>query len=200
MKSLLKAWLPIAVTATILIGFVYAALQQTIRLSYNWPQVDIVNDASYQLTHGMTVDALLKKYSLTTPIDTTGSAFLNVYSEDGRAMGGDGYLDGQLATPPVGYLQNSDSSPSYHAQTWAPQPDVRIAAVAQRVAIGNQTLFLVAGRNLNNPEQLTSYLLLVSGLIWAGTIMISLFFAALSLPRTRERARKAWRGIGKTRV
>lgn len=200
MKALLKAWLPVAVTATLLIGLMYGLLQQAIRLSYNWPQINLANEASYQLMHGISVSTLAKKYTLGTPINSTDSLFINFYDEKGSPLAGDGLLNNQIPSPPIGFLENSDASPSYHSQTWAPQSDVRIAAVAQRVVLSDRTLFVVTGRNLDNPEQLTSYLLLISALAWAVTMMISLVCAALSLPRATEHARRAWRGIGKTRV
>lgn len=192
MKNVLRTWLPLAVVASLLIGLVYGVLQQTVRLGFNWPQTNAVNEASYQLNKGSSIKDVIKNYTLKTPIDTTSSLFLNIYDTSGKPVAGDGILDSSLAVPPIGFLQSSDVAPSTHAATWQPRSDVRLAAVAQRVSINGSDYFLVAGRNLQQAEQLTSYMLLLCFLAWGVIMVISLLFVAVLLPKNHEKPRRPW--------
>lgn len=199
MKQLLKAWLPLAISLSLVFGCLYVVLQQAIRHSFDWPQIDAVNDVSYQLTHNhaSSVQAI-KKYSLNLPIDSTSELFVNIYDGTGKPVILGGQLGSNTISPPIGYLSSSDPMPSTHAQTWAPQPDVRIAAVVQRANVNATTYYIVAGRNLKLAEQLTSYLLFLLSLAWVVTMTISLLVQALLI--AKHTRRRVWRGIGLTRA
>ncbi len=189
MKTIFKRWLPMAFVITVLFGAVYLCLQQTIRQGYNWPQINAVNDVSFQLSHATAQDKALAPYA-TTPIDQTGSLFVILYNDNGQAIQSSAQLDGGTPAIPLGVLKSSDSAPAYHAVTWQPKSDVRIAAVVERINQDNKVIYVVAGRNLAQPEQLTSSLLFLCSVGWLGAVSAALLLIAIFEPKTRERLRR----------
>jgi len=46
MKAALKAWVPLAVVATVMAGMVYGVAQQVLRQSANDPQIQLAGDVA----------------------------------------------------------------------------------------------------------------------------------------------------------
>jgi len=185
MKPILRQWLPLACVITVLFAALYVIPQQLLRQSYNWPQIDAVNEASSQLRAGQSEQSVLSQHVMNAPIDRTGSLFVMLYDENGQPTEGSGRLDGNLPAIPYGVLLSSNVAPTVKNITWAPRADVRIAASIQKINLNNATRYVVAGRNLAQPEQLVGYLLLLVAISWLVSLCGSLGVVSLLVAKRR---------------
>ena len=163
-----------AAAATITVLFIYAAVQQTYRTGGNDPQIQLAADAASALREGANVDVVIP-----TSVVDVGSGlgvFLIVYDSGNRPIAGSGRLAGVLPVPPAGVLAVARAA-RWHSVTWRPRPDVRVAAVLQRVDDGSGRVVLAA-RSLREVEERTSRLLVMSALAW-GSLMLTSVLAVL---------------------
>jgi hypothetical protein len=146
MARALLVWLPVVVTAAVVIVLIFTAAQQNLRMGANDPQVQMAEDAAARLDAGASPSAVIP----TQPTDIARSLapFLIVFDHDGRPLASSATLNGQTPTPPGGVFGTVPSS-GRHEITWAPRPDVREAAVI--VAYRNG--FVLAGRSLRLVEE-----------------------------------------------
>lgn len=186
MKPIIQRWLPLAFIISVVFAGIYITIQQIIRQSYNWPQISAVNELSYTLAHNQSIDQLMNRYTAPAPIDRSDSVFAIVYDVSGKVVKSGAKLDDKTPDIVKDVLFNSDEAPSYHMVTWAPKPEVRIAAVVQKVNVGDTVRYVLAGRNLNQPEQMTEYLLLLCVFGWAVGIFGSLVLITLIEPKRRR--------------
>lgn len=119
----LAPWIVGAVAITVALAATYGAIQQENRSS--------ADDAPR---------ALLSQLASSSGTDTPGAVpsprvdvaqsllpfYLIFRSSDGKAIAGDGYLDGKRARIPDGVLQHTADTGSDHV-TWEPQPGLRFA-------------------------------------------------------------------------
>src|SRR5690242_20221747 len=89
----------------VIFGTIYAVGQQIQRSDANWPQVQLAEDAALSLNQGHLPDS-----SVVDKVDVANSLspFVNIYDENGKPIGGTGYLGTDLATPPKGVLAAAD--------------------------------------------------------------------------------------------
>lgn len=187
MKPILQRWLPLAFIVSVVFAGLYITIQQTIRQSYNWPQISAANELSYALSHNQSIDLLINRYSAPAPIDRSDSVFAIVYDVSGKVLKSGAKLDDKTPEIVKDVLFNSDEAPSYRTVTWAPKPEVRIATVVQKVNVGDTVRYILAGRNLNQPEQMIEYLLLLCVFGWAVGIFGSLLLITMIEPKRRNR-------------
>jgi len=176
---LIKSWLPLAFAITIIIGTIYASVQQNYRQNANDPQIQMVEDIIDALNNG------LQPSNLNSPVhldmSKTLSPFMTLYSETGTPVVSSGYLNDQIATLPAGVLDYTKT----HGQsrlTWQPRPDVRVAAIIEYYQIPAseqapaQSGFILAGRSLRSIEtninQLTWLILLGWLVALLGSLLI----------------------------
>ncbi|HEX4662632.1 MAG TPA: hypothetical protein VH144_03385 [Candidatus Saccharimonadales bacterium] len=187
MKPILQRWLPLAFILSVAIGAIYIVAQQVIRQSYNWPQINAANEISDSLHRSKSIDSLLAHYTAPTSIDVSDSTFVIIYDVAGNVVKSGAKLGDNTPVIVKDVLFNADEAPAYHAVTWAPQPDVRIAAVVQKVNVGDTVRYVLAGRNLSQPEHLTEYLLLLCSFGWAVGVFGSLMLITIIEPKRRAR-------------
>src|SRR5262245_61619891 len=100
MKRILRVWLPIAASSTLVLGVVYLLVQGEIRMSGNDPQIQISEDLAEILKGG--ADPALFKSDQKVDIAKSLSAYYVIYDNTGNPVSGNGYLDGKLADLPAG--------------------------------------------------------------------------------------------------
>jgi hypothetical protein len=142
----LMLFLPVAAAAAILTLLIYAAVQQDLRTGANDPQVQMAEDAAARLDAGASPSAVMPPQ----PVDMARSLapFLLLFDQDGRLQAGSATLNGRTPSPPAGVFRAVPSGGRSEI-TWAPEPDVREAAVI----IAHQGGYILAGRSLRLVEQ-----------------------------------------------
>jgi hypothetical protein len=74
--------------------------------------------------------------------------FTIIYRKDGNILQGSGNLNGKVPKAPLGMLKSA-SGKDYHAVTWQPAKNVRIAAVV----VADKNYYVLSGRNLKEVER-----------------------------------------------
>jgi hypothetical protein len=143
-----KAWIPLALIATLMSGLVCAAVQQNFRQSANDPQIQMAEDLAAAWEKGQDPKALAG----TNQIDIAKSLkeFVIFYDASAISVASNGTLDNEAPSPPTGVF----SYTLEHGQdrlTWQPQKDVRIATVVTSVNEG-KTGYVLVGRSLREVE------------------------------------------------
>lgn len=175
MANVMRVWLPGVVAATILAGLVYVALQQTLRLGANDPQIQMAEDTAAALGAGAEARTLVP----TQPVDIARSLapFLVVFDREGRVVASSATLDGATPTLPTGVLDATRQG-GENRRTWEPRPGVRIASVITAVN-GGAGGYVLAGRSLREVESRIDLLGLQVGLAWLALVGTTLVLAGL---------------------
>ena len=166
LKSILRAWLPLAVAITGVCGLVYVTSQQMLRLGANEPQVQIAQDWAAMLAQGAAPDSVASAPKV--EIATSLGAFVAVYDDAGKVLATSDLLHGAAPSLPGGVFEYTRS----HGEdriTWQPEPGVRVAAVVERYG-GAKPGFVVAGRSLRESERRDGQLMLISAAAWLATL------------------------------
>lgn len=163
-KSILKAWLPFAVTISAFCLLIYAAVQQSYRQNADDPQVQMANDAAEALADGHSAETLVP--SVKVSIDKSLAPFLIVYDASGKELASSALLDGQTPALPDGVLDSTKQT-GENRVSWQPRDGVRIATVIVSYKDG----FVLAGRNMREAEQRESQMSAFAGLTWILAMM-----------------------------
>jgi hypothetical protein len=92
-----------------------------------------------------------------------------VYDKDGKIVGGNGLLDGQMPTPPHGVFDNVDFWRWGHS--WQPNKDVRIDAAIIPYTSTSGPGFVLGGRNMHLMED---HILHIGALVFQAWILLLL--------------------------
>jgi hypothetical protein len=162
-------WLPLACVATALAGLVYLAVQQTLRLSANDPQIQLAEDAGAALAAGQPPQSVLPG----APVDLATSLrpYVIVLSDSGELVASSATLHGQSPVIPTGVLAYAREHGEERV-TWQPEAGVRSAAVIVRYA-GSQPGFVLAGRSLREVEYREQQMLQLVAVVWLATLLVS---------------------------
>lgn len=167
-KRNILAWLPWAVSVTLMAGMVFGIAQYLLRAGANDPQIQLAEDAALALAAGVEPSVALP--SGTVEVSNSLSSFVNVYDRSGKLLAGNGVLDAERFTIPQGVF---DYTGVYGQDriTWQPRGGVRQAIVVQRFQIVSatgegETRFVVAGRSLREVEQRQEAVLWLVALAW----------------------------------
>lgn len=173
LKRVFIAWLPLAAAVTGLSMLCYLGAQQVLRQSFNDAPVQIAEGALSEINAG------------TKPADVTNghvdiaqsiTPFVIVYDADGKVIGGNGQLDGQIPTPPHGVFENVDFWRYGHS--WEPKNDIRIDAAIIPFTVNGVSGFVLGGRNMRLMEAHIEHLGALMLAAWA-VIMFTTFVLAL---------------------
>lgn len=184
LRKIIVKFLPFAFMATVLCGLVYVAVQQSLRMGANDPQIQIAEDAAAALQMGSFMNAVVP--TSTVVFSESLSPYVVVYDHAGNPIVGNGILDDNLPKLPAGiftYTQNVGED----RFTWQPRPGVRQAVVVVRVN-NSSAGFVMAGRSLREVEVREDQVEWEAGLAWI-FILVGLFVfqAILSLVEPREK-------------
>ncbi len=137
-------WLTAALLIIIMFGTSYAVVQQAQREDANSPQIQLAEDTARSLDAGRA----LESYSV-VDMDTSLKPFVIVYDKAGKPVAGSGRLGKSLAKAPIGILRAAEVDKPYHAVTWQPQANVRVAAVT----VAAKDYYVLSGRSLTEVEK-----------------------------------------------
>ncbi len=168
--DVLTRWLPIAVAVTGLALLAYGATQQTLRQTFNDPQIQFAEDTARVVALGANPAKLIPA-GAKTDIASSLSLWLAVYDAEGAPVASTGLLDNAVPQVPQGVL--AAASGGENRVTWQPAPGVRQAIVVVRA--GDKG-YAISGRNMREMEAQTDH---IGVLVLAGWLVImSASFAA----------------------
>jgi hypothetical protein len=136
---------------TIIMGLIYASVQQTYRSNANDPQVQIAHDLRAHLQNGKPL-----LFNDTIELERSLSVFTEVYDQNGDPIQSTGFLNGKMPQLPKGVFEYASAN-GEHWVTWQPQRNVRMAMGIVRVHAG-PIAYLAVGRSLREVEERVSRL------------------------------------------
>jgi hypothetical protein len=141
--------LTLGIILTLLGGFATFVVQGMLRRGANQPQTQMAALYSAKIASGTKPDeAIPRNY---VDLERSLEPFAIFYDDRGIPVTATGYLNETIPTPPPGVFQYLHSHAT-NTITWQPQPNVRIAAVIQRVS-GPNPGFILTGRSLRLVEE-----------------------------------------------
>lgn len=174
----LRVWVPLALSATILSGMLYAVLQEQYRSSLNDPQIQMAEDAALKLAAGVKPASFAVKDHF--DMATSLAPWIAIYDATGTPILSTAFLHDALPAPPAGVFKDlrerafdaASDVPHLkeHRLTWEPEEGVRQAVVV--VQAGDY--FVVSGRNMREVEQRIWNMEIVVALGWVATMIASL--------------------------
>jgi hypothetical protein len=164
MKRLL-IWLGASLIILVLFGTIYVGLQQVVRRDANTPQIQLAEDAAARLTAGAKPSDLV---SGKVDVRHSLADFMIIYDRSGKVLASSADLDGTTPDLPISVLSATNSE-TYHALTWQPASNVRIALVA----VTASEYYVVSGRSLREVENTEDALVQIVGLGAAGALVLA---------------------------
>lgn len=146
-RYLFRTWVPLAVLATCIAGMIYIVAQQSIRLSAEDPQVQLVEDAATSLENGASPSSILPR---TIDISESLSPFVMVFDDAGNIVASSALVNGAPLTLPDGVFV--DAAARGDVRFTLEQPTGERSAVALISYTGTLPGFVLAGRSLREPE------------------------------------------------
>ena len=167
------AWVPFAVTITILCGVMYGGMQYVLRSEANDPQVGIAIDAVRSLDLGQPPTQLLGNI---IDMGTSLSTYVIVYDTNAKLSFSSGRLSNVTPNIPAGVFDYVKK----HGEdriTWEPAPGVRQALVVMKAKTG----FVAVGRSLREVEIRQRNVLLLTAAGWAAALLTSFVLVFLAV-------------------
>jgi hypothetical protein len=146
---------------TVVMGLIYASVQQTYRSNANDPQIQIVHDLKDQMEKGQSVESA---FTDTVDLEKSLAIFLETYDAQGRPIRSTGYLNKSLPQLPKGVIDYVGTR-GEHWVTWQPRPNVRMATGILRVNAAPVS-YIVVGRSLREVEERVSRLTMMVFIGW----------------------------------
>lgn len=137
---------------TVTVGFLLTVLgavgtlqvRQMIRRGANQPQIEMAHFYASEIGGGAAPDDSIPP-GYVDP-ERNLEPFVVFYDDERNALASTGYIDQSIPMPPSSVFERVRREGSY-SFTWEPRPDVRIAAVAERVT-GSRNGMVLTGRSL----------------------------------------------------
>ena len=164
----LKHFILLAFLITSFCGLITLSVQQSYRQGANDPQIQMSEDSSNQLSNGLSAETLLPETSPKVDIAKSLDSFLIIYSDKGDVLESSATLNGKTPPIPNGILDLARQKGQLRF-TWQPDNGVRIAAVITYFK-GQNTGFVLAGRNLREVEIREQSMEMKAAAVWALTV------------------------------
>ncbi len=167
------SWLPVAIATTIILGTVYAVVQQNYRQSANDPQIQLVEDSAAALSQGLPPEQLASGAS---NVDITKSlaAFVMIFDDKGKTLVSSAVLGSSSPTLPVGVL-DSTRNLNVNKITWQIPSGQRFAAVIKHWNSTNGTSgFELVARSLREIEEREFQLEMIIAAAWIVAMVATL--------------------------
>jgi hypothetical protein len=146
---IIRQWVPIGVTISVLTFIIYLTIQQDIRIGANEPQIQIAEDMASELNSGQT-PAISGKIDISKSL----APFTIIYNKQGNVKISDAELNQKVPVVPMGVLNGTikegtdTDQPGENRVTWQPQVGVRLATVVVSYNKG----YVLVGRNMREIE------------------------------------------------
>jgi len=152
---------------SVIMGLLYAIVQQNYRSSADDPQVQILHDLRNDLQKGKAL-----AFDDSIELETSLSIFREAYDKNGNPLQSTGYLNGKVPRIPKGVFEYARTN-GEHWITWQPQPNVRMATGIIHVN-GAPIAYLVVGRSLKEVEIRVSRLIKMIFIGWVLCVCVVL--------------------------
>lgn len=173
----LRYWIPLAVVTTGLVGLVYLAAQQDLRMGANDLPAQIAQDTATSIGKGAEPWTVTGKEDV--DIAASLSSWTLVFDDTGKVAAGTPVISGKLTVPPAGVFTAAKTS-GENRVTWQPRPGVRQAVVAVRIPGGRGVV--MAGHSLREAERHIDQLTQMTGAAWVAILVIAFAACMLFLP------------------
>lgn len=173
------AWLPMGVAVTLLSVMVCGAVQQSIRIGANEPQIRMAEDGAMDIVRGLSPQQVLPKYNV--DMAASLSPYMIVYDDQGNVLASSVELDGKVPELPPSVLAAAREQKEDNV-TWQPRVGVRSAVSIVRF-VGDKPGFVLAGRSLREVERLEDLILRDVAIGWVVTMAATLFTYFCFRPR-----------------
>lgn len=174
MNSLIKQFIPLVITVTLICGLIYFIGQQNLRMSANDPQIQMSEDLAASLSNN-------KKISLVSigkvDISKSLAPYVIVFNSEGGPIESTAILDGKIPVLPKGVFEYAKNNMEDRF-TWQPKSGVRSAAVLTYYKGENSSGFILSGRSLREIEKREDQLLQQVFLAWI-LILAGVFITVL---------------------
>jgi len=137
-------WLGAAALLIIVITSFGVIVVTAQRMSANDLSIQFAEDAAASLNNGDSPASLSKNR---IGFEHSLAPFIVIYDKQGDPIAGTGYLNGVLPAAPLGILTAAQGH-GYHAVTWQPQADTRVAAVT----VSARNYYVLGGQSLKEVE------------------------------------------------
>lgn len=174
-----RHYLLTAIVLTVAFGTMYGLVQQLGRMQANDTPTLLATQAAKQLDANLGLDSIQMG---ATNLANKPVPFVIVYSKDGKAVGGSGYIDSKLAVVPKGVLTHAKSGKN-NAVTWEPKDGVRLAAVV----VAAKNYYVLGGQSLQATEAHAQRLLWLTLAGYGVSLLILIAYAALGALATFPR-------------
>lgn len=171
MNNLLKSWLPLALTITVMSGLIYVSVQQSLRLSANDPQIQLAEDFAFSISNNQQLSIPPTKIEITRSLAT----FVIVTDAEGKSIFSSVLVNGRPALPPQGVLDYSKTHEGNQI-TWQPQPGARAAIVVRNAfnPITKKSGYIIVGRSLHEVEKRIDILTKIILAAWLSSLALTL--------------------------
>lgn len=166
----LTVWLVASYVLTAAALMAYSAAQQALRLSANWPQVQMARDGASAVASGKPADSVATGDKI--DIATSLAPFVIVYDGSGNVSASSGLLNGVAPKIPAGVLDYTAKNGEDRV-SWTPDKSVRIAAVVVKVG-GGPGGYVLSGRSLEEPERIIDTVGKLMLAMWAASVAVLL--------------------------
>lgn len=181
-NPLVRAWLAIVGSATLVLGASYAMVQQATRLSADDLPLTTSQVAKQELQSGSNPKDVVPSLKTNLAYDT--SVFMVITDSSQHILASSAVLNGQTPLPPSGVF----SFTNYHGTdhfTWVPSPGVRLATRVTKYGSSPNDGFIVAGQSLKPFEDRISVFTWIALAAWLATIAWS--YLMVLLPHAARR-------------
>lgn len=151
-----------AAIITIIIGLIYASVQQNFRSNANDPQIQVGHDMKRKMENNKDNRSVFMD---TIDLQQSLAVFVETYDQKGDPIQSSGFLNGRMPMLPRGVLDFVDTYGEDWI-TWQPRPDVRLATGILKVN-APPVNYLVVGRSLREVESRISRLIKMVLVSWA---------------------------------
>ncbi|HTM68552.1 MAG TPA: hypothetical protein VL426_04585 [Candidatus Binatia bacterium] len=160
---------PLFAVVTVLALTTYVALQQSLRISANDPQIAVAEDAAAALAAGQPLSQVVPP-ARAVRAEASVAPFVVVYGEDRQPRTTTGTLAGATPVPPKGVFDYAKEHGEDRV-TWAPRDGVRLAAVVVHYGAESGSGYVLAARSLREVEDRIENLGRLVALGWLAAVV-----------------------------
>jgi hypothetical protein len=184
-SSRVGAWIvmPLTLALVVVIGFVYAALQQSYRQNANDPQIGLAGDIAAQMSAGSLPEDAVDTRSIKIDPRKSLATFGIIVTSAGNVTASSMEMDGATPLPPKGVL-TAATLDHQNRITWQPERGARIALVVQAYRHDQNTGYVLVGRSLKEVETREDMLFWMAA-VTGGAVVLLGGFALVASGRNR---------------
>lgn len=171
--KILPVWLTLVFVITVMTGFFYLTIQQTLRIGANDPQIQIAEDIVTTLNKANQLPTLNPVIDIKKSLAT----FVIILNKQGKTVTSTAQLNGQTPTIPLGVFQYAQTHQE-NRLTWQPEAGLRFATVV--IPYGDKSGYVLVGRSLREVEKRIDRITFLAAAAWIVSVVGSFIFLLLT--------------------